>query len=133
MGAGVRPRQRHRRLPVPHPARSSAGGVRYAVTTGGSGAIPRIDAANPLPTGAWTHVAVTQAGDLGVLYVDGSEVARNTALTLLPASLGSTAQNRIGRSQYANDPYLDGAVDGFRLHGRALGAAEVADLHATGR
>ncbi|MDU0287938.1 beta-L-arabinofuranosidase domain-containing protein [Saccharothrix longispora] len=113
--------------------RSSAGGVRYAVTTGGSGAEQRIDAANPLPTGAWTHVAVTQAGDLGVLYVNGAEVARNTALTLRPASLGSTAQNRIGRSQYANDPYLDGAVDGFRLHGRALSAAEVADLHATGR
>ncbi|XVS62342.1 beta-L-arabinofuranosidase domain-containing protein [Actinosynnema sp. CA-299493] len=113
--------------------RSSAGGARFAITTGGSGAEQRVDAPSPLPSGAWTHVAVTQTGNLGVLYVNGVEVARNTALTVRPAALGSTTQNWIGRSQYAGDPYLDGAVDGFRVHGRALTAAEVADLHATGR
>ena len=36
-------------------------------------------------------------------------------------------------SQYAGDPYLDGAVDGFRVYSRALSATEVADLHATGQ
>ncbi|MEU4765195.1 beta-L-arabinofuranosidase domain-containing protein [Actinosynnema sp. NPDC023794] len=113
--------------------RGSAGGVRFAITTGGASAEQRIDAASPLPAGAWTHVAVTQTGNLGVLYVNGVEAARNTALTVRPSALGSTTQNWIGRSQYAGDPYLDGAVDGFRVHGRALTAAEVADLHATGR
>ena len=72
---------------------------------------------------------MTQNGDFGVLYVNGAEVARNSALTLRP---GSTTQNWIGRSQYAGDPYLDGAVDSFRVHGRALTAAEVANLHSTG-
>ena len=81
----------------------------------------------------WTHVAVTHAGNLGVLYVNGVEVARNTALTLRPAALGTTTQNWIGRSQYAGDPYLDGAVDGFRVYSRALTAAEIAQLHSTGR
>ncbi|NUT48528.1 MAG: hypothetical protein HOV94_14650, partial [Saccharothrix sp.] len=61
------------------------------------------------------------------------EAARNTALTVRPSALGSTTQNWIGRSQYSGDPYLDGAVDGFRVYGRALTATEVADLHATGR
>jgi DUF1680 family protein len=113
--------------------RSSAGGLRFAITTGGAGAEQRIDAPAPLPSGAWTHVAVTQVGNVGVLYVNGVETARNTALTLRPSALGSTTQNWIGRSQYAGDPYLDGAVDGFRVYGRALTASEVADLHTTGR
>ncbi|MDQ7906080.1 glycoside hydrolase family 127 protein [Phytohabitans sp. ZYX-F-186] len=113
--------------------RSSAGTARFAITTSGSGGEQRINAPAALPTGAWTHVAVTLSGGLGVLYLNGAEVARNAALTLRPADLGSTTQNWIGRSQYGGDPYLDGAVDGFRLYSRALTAAEVADLHATGQ
>lgn len=113
--------------------RSGAGTARFAITTGGAGAEQRIDAPAALPVGAWTHVAVTQVGDLGVLYVNGAEVARNAGLTLRPAGLGSTTQNWIGRSQYAGDPYLDAAVDSLRLYSRALTAAEVADLHATGQ
>ncbi|MCP2246541.1 glycoside hydrolase family 127 protein [Lentzea aerocolonigenes] len=109
--------------------RSSAGGARFAVTTGGAGAEQQINAPAALPQGVWTHVAVTQSGDLGVLYVNGAEVARNAALTLRP---GNTTQNWIGRSQYDNDPFLDGAVDSFRIYGRALTAAEVANLHSTG-
>ncbi len=131
MGADLRLRQRDELLPVPDPG-SSAGGLRYAITTGGAGAEQRIDASAPLPTGVWTHVAVTQNGQLGVLYVNGAEVARNGAMSLSPAALGSTTQNWIGRSQYSGDPALDGAVDSFRVHGRALTAAEVANLHSTG-
>jgi len=59
-------------------------------------------------------------------------VARNTALTVRPSSMGSTTQNWIGRSQYSGDGYLDGAVDSFRVYSRALSAAEVADLFNTG-
>ncbi|MCS7475408.1 beta-L-arabinofuranosidase domain-containing protein [Umezawaea endophytica] len=112
--------------------RSSAGGARFAITASGAAGEQRIDAASPLPVGVWTHVAVTQQGDLGVLHVNGAEVARNTALTVRPAALGGTGQNWIGRSQYTGDPSLDGAVDGFRVYARALTAAEVADLHTTG-
>ncbi len=107
----------------------SAGGLRFAITTNGAGSEQQINAPAPLPQGVWTHVAVTQNGDLGVLYVNGDEVARNTALT---ARIGSTTDNWIGRSQYTNDPYLDGAVDSFRVYGRALTAAEVENLHSTG-
>ncbi|MDI6105742.1 glycoside hydrolase family 127 protein [Actinoplanes sp. NEAU-A12] len=113
--------------------RSGSGTARYAITSGGAGAEQRIDAPAALPAGAWTHVAVTHTGNLGVLYVNGSEVARNTALTVRPSALGVTGQNWIGRSQYAGDPYLAAAVDSFRVHGRALSAAEIAQLHATGQ
>lgn len=113
--------------------RSAAGTVRYAITTGGAGAEQRMDAPAALPVGAWTHLAVTQTGNLGVLYVNGVEAARTTALSLRPASLGSTGQNWIGRSQYGGDPYLDAAVDSFRIYSRALTASEVANLHTTGQ
>jgi DUF1680 family protein len=112
-------------------ARSGTGTARFAITATGAGGEQRIDAPAALPAGAWTHVAVTRNANLGVLYVNGAEVARNTALTLSPANLGATTQNWVGRSQYA-DPYLDGAVDSMRLYSRALTAAEVADLASTG-
>ncbi|GIF18422.1 DUF1680 family protein [Actinoplanes tereljensis] len=108
--------------------RSSAGTARFAITTAGSGGEQRIDAPAALPAGVWTHVAVTRSGGLGVLYVNGAEVARNAALTATPAS---TTQNWLGRSQYA-DPYLDGALDNVRLYHRALSAAEVAGLYTSG-
>ncbi|GAA3220371.1 beta-L-arabinofuranosidase domain-containing protein [Dactylosporangium siamense] len=112
-------------------ARSGSGTARFAITATGAGGEQRIDAPAALPAGAWTHVAVTRNGNLGVLYVNGAEVARNTALTTSPANLGSTTQNWVGRSQYA-DPYLDGAVDSLRIYSRALTATEVADFASNG-
>ncbi len=110
--------------------RSDAGTARFAITSGGAGAEQRINAPSALPTGVWTHVAVTLSGSAGVLYVNGTEVARNSALTLRPGDLGSTTQNWIGRSQYAADPYLNAAVDDLRLYSRALSATEIAQLAA---
>ncbi|GAA2338448.1 glycoside hydrolase family 127 protein [Dactylosporangium salmoneum] len=111
--------------------RSSGGTARFAITTGGSGGEQRIDAPAALPAGAWTHVAVTRSGNLGILYVNGAEVARNSALTLGPGSLGNTTQNWLGRSQYA-DPYLTGALDSVRLYSRALSASEVSGFFTSG-
>ncbi len=98
--------------------------VRFAITTGGAGAEQRISGSASLPTGVWKHVAVTLRGTVGILYVDGVEVGRNSAMTLRPSSLGSTTANYLGRSQYA-DPYLAGQLDDFRIYGRALSASEL--------
>ena len=102
-------------------------GIRFAITTGGSGGEQQINGSSALVTGAWKHVAVTLSGNTGILYVDGVEVARNSGMTLKPSSLGSTTQNYIGKSQYA-DPYLDGLVDDFQIYNRALSASEVQTL-----
>ncbi len=111
--------------------RSGSGTARFAITTSGAGGEQQINAPAALATGSWVHVAVTLSGGVGILYVNGAEVARNSAMTLTPASLGSTTQNRIGRSQYA-DPYLDGAVDSFRVYSRVLTASEISTLYSTG-
>lgn len=110
------------------PSAGDGGPLRFAITTGGNGAEQRINAASPLPAGTWKHVAVTLAGSTGILYVDGAEVGRNSAMTLRPSSLGATTRNWIGRSQYAADAFLDGQVDDVRVYPRALGATEIRAL-----
>jgi endoglucanase len=102
--------------------------VRFAITTG-SGE-QQINGTAAFSTGAWTHVAVALTGSTGILYVNGTEVGRNSTITLTPSSLGATTQNYIGKSQYS-DPYLNGRVDDFRIYSAALSPAEVAALANT--
>jgi DUF1680 family protein len=109
--------------------RSSSGNLRFAITTNGSGSEQQINSARGLETSAWKHVAVTLSGNVGILYVDGSEVARNDDMTLKPSNLGYTAANTIGKSQYAGDPYLNGQIDDFRIYNRPLSAEEISGLY----
>jgi hypothetical protein len=85
--------------------------------------------AAPLPIGSWQHVAVARAGASISVYLNGSWVATGPmGAGTLPGSAAS-ASNWIGRSHWA-DPYLDGAIDDFRIYNRALGNAEIASLAA---
>lgn len=107
--------------------RSDSGTLRFAITAGGGGAEQRVNA-DPLPVDRWVHVALTYGAGTAVLYVDGTEAGRNTAVTVEPRHFGNHIRAAyIGRSQYA-DPYLKAAVDDFRVYGRALGQAEVSAL-----
>lgn len=86
--------------------------------------------ARALTRSVWKHVTYTQTGSTGVLYEDGVEVARNTALTLTPASIGSgtTTANHIGKSVYPGDRLFKGRMRDFRVHDRALAPPEVEQL-----
>ena len=84
-----------------------------------------------LTTGVWHHVAVTRNGTTGILYQNGVAVGTNNSLTIKPSNLGITANNYLGKSQWA-DPYLNGQLDEFRIHGVALSASEIAASYALG-
>jgi uncharacterized caspase-like protein len=104
-------------------------GLRFAITKGSGQAEQKIDTQKAIPSGKWTHVAVTLAGNLAVLYLDGKEVKRIDSVKIDPTSIQST-NNFLGRSQYSNDPYLNGALDDFRIYGKALNAQEIAAICA---
>jgi uncharacterized protein len=52
-------------------AHSAGGGPRFAITTSGSAGEQRVDATTQLATDTWAHVAITKAGNVGTIYVDG--------------------------------------------------------------
>ncbi|MFI8189418.1 beta-L-arabinofuranosidase domain-containing protein [Streptomyces sp. NPDC085946] len=109
-------------------ARTAAGVPRFAVTTSGPGGEQGLDGTAPLPLHAWSHLAVTLADGTGTLYVDGTPVARNDAMTLTPAALGTLADHWLGRSHFASDPVFAGAVEEVDVYGRALTAGEIRAL-----
>jgi len=113
------------------PQSGGSGPMRFAITTGGSGAEQHIDSSSTLSTGVRHQVAVTLSGSTGVMYLDGSPVGTNSSMTLNPMMMGITANNYLGKSQYS-DPYLNGSLDEFRIYKRALTAAEVAQVYLAG-
>jgi hypothetical protein len=102
--------------------------VRFAITTSGPGGEQQINGTGLLPLNTWSLVTVTVSGTTGTLYVNGTPVGTNPDITITPASLGTTTQDWIGRSEYAGDPYLDASVDDFNIYNSALSAAQVATL-----
>jgi len=102
----------------------NANKLRFAIRTPTVGE-EGINSASTTPLGDWAHVAVVLSGSVGRLYLNGVQVGVNNAMTLTPSSLGSTTQNYLGKSQW-NDPYLNAAIDDFRIYSRAMTAEEVA-------
>lgn len=108
--------------------RSGDNTLRFAITNSSWASEQQLNAAQ-LPTGQWVHVAVTIAGTTGRLYVNGSLVNTNSAMTLDPASLNA-GLNYLGKSQFA-DPLFNGQIDDFRVYHEALSATSVAQLART--
>lgn len=102
--------------------------VHFAITTNGSYGEYRLDGTAALPTGQWTHVAVTLSGTTLTLYVNGAAANSLSNVPFAPWRIGPTAQNWIGRSQFPADPYFNGLVDEFRIYRGALSASRVAAL-----
>jgi hypothetical protein len=104
--------------------------ARFAISVSGNTHEEVIKAASSVPTLKWTHVALVLGPSGGILYFDGSPVGTNTSMKLRPANLGATVNNYIGRSEFSQDPYLDGDIDEFRIYNRALSPEEIRALAA---
>ena len=113
------------------PASGNTGYPYFCITLNGNDGEQGLNGNSTMPTGSWQHIAVTKSGSTGIFYVNGQEVNRNTGMTLNPADMGNTTNNYIGRSQWSQDPYLNGEVDEFVVYNRALSATEVAGLGST--
>jgi len=105
--------------------------ARFGISLNGNTHEEDIIAPTEVPTLKWTHVAVVLGPSGGILYFNGVPVGSNTSMTLRPANLGHTQNNYIGRSQFSDDPYLDGDIDELRIYDRALSPEEILAL-ATG-
>jgi hypothetical protein len=112
------------------PDNGATGTLRFAITDSGNGGEQQLNGPAITP-GVWTHVAVTLAGNVGTLYVNGVEAAQNTNMTLHPTNLGVTTQNYLGKSQFP-DPAYAGSIDDFRIYSKALSAAQILQLAAPG-
>jgi DUF1680 family protein len=102
---------------------------RFAITTTGANGEQRLDATKALPLDTWTHIAITRAGSMATLYIDGQPVASNPNMTLSPADLGETT-GWLGRCQFPqrNVSYLNAQLDEFQIYDRALTQDEVRSL-----
>jgi autotransporter-associated beta strand protein len=97
--------------------------MRYAIKNNNS-AEQQLSVNRLLPLNTWLHIAITQSGNTGKMYLDGVLVATNTNMTLRPSSMGNTPFNYFGKSQY-NDPLFKGLIDEFKMFNRALTADEI--------
>jgi hypothetical protein len=107
--------------------RASNGKTRFAISTVYN-YNQQVVEGPALPTGQWVHVAVTLSDEVATLYINGIEAGRNTGFFLQPLQLGETQQSFIGRSQFGNDPYLNGKVDDFRIYDYALSGSAIYGL-----
>lgn len=102
----------------------SSGNGKLRCDIRANGVTQVVEGPNPVPIGAWTHVALTLDGSQGILYMNGLAVATNTTMNLSPLDVLAQT-NHLGHSKFVADPDFNGQIADFRVYGRALSAAEL--------
>ncbi len=101
----------------------TSGQPNFTVFRGGVG--QGITSSKQIPLRRWTHLAGTVRDNVGILYMDGVEVARGTMHN--PRNVQRSI-NLLGRSNWGDgDRYLDGVLDEVRIWSRALNPSELWD------
>ncbi len=98
--------------------------MKFVIKNGGAEEAVRPSTVKKPATTGWTHVAITLADGVGILYMNGVEVGRNEAITIKPSDI-NPAFNYIGRSQFAADPMLKAHVQNFHVYNYALSPEEI--------
>ncbi|MBN1131691.1 MAG: T9SS type A sorting domain-containing protein [Bacteroidales bacterium] len=90
-----------------------------------------VSLSRPSLRGNWHHLAYTQNGNTGTVYIDGVAITSGTvtnrpSVSLVEEGVMGTLFNWLGRSCYRSDAYLRYTlVYDFRIYGRALSGAEI--------
>ena len=104
---------------------AGGGGLHFGIF-GATGSDTRaVEGPSALPTRRWVHVAYTQKGTTGRIYVDGVEVGSGTNMTLSPRQVGDQV-TFLGRNW--GHPAFNGRLQDFRIYAGALSAAEIRAL-----
>jgi hypothetical protein len=101
------------------------GPTRVSITAG-PGLRTDLDASTAT-LGGWQDVAVVLTPDELQLYRYGRLEGSVSPLCVL-SDLGETTNNWLGRSQYPEHPYFNGAFDDVRIYNRALLEEEIRDI-----
>lgn len=111
-------------------ASDSSGQAKFSIVNGGA---EQTLVANALPTGTWSHIAVTLNGATGVLYVNGSSVASGS-ITLRPDQLlaantsTGTQHNYLARAEGSAMPMFQGSLDDAQFYSSALTSTQITAL-----
>jgi hypothetical protein len=95
--------------------------LRFRLKAGGT-TTTLIASSGSLPLNTWYHVAATYDGAMMRLYLDGVEVGAIQKTGTLATS--AAVPVNIGRNPDGSNP-MHGAIDDFRVYGRALSASEI--------
>jgi hypothetical protein len=109
------------------PKDGTTGNLRWTISDGTT--TQYLNGTGPLQSNVWTHVAITLAANTGTLFVNGTAVDINAAITIDPDQLHAPLMadwNFIGRGNSGN--YFAGRIDEFKVYNKTLSAAEVAAL-----
>lgn len=107
------------------------GHAKFSIANGG--ADQTLTGASALPTGVWSHVAITLDGTTGTLYVNGTAAA-TAAISIAPdqllaANTTTAAQhNYLARAEGSVMPMFRGALDDVQFFSRALAATDIAAM-----
>jgi len=103
---------------------------RYAITSVRYETEQAAETGADVAKGKWVHMAYTQTGTIGKLYIDGVLKSTNPAVDLIPSSLGATAYNMLAKPSYNGDKFLsDSQISDFRVYNRAISSDEVLMLN----
>jgi hypothetical protein len=84
---------------------------------------------NELTKGFWWYVTMVHDGKDDIIYIDGKEANRKPA----PGTLNSTARPfGMGSNPIEGKQYFIGALDEVKIYNKALTAAEIEKLYASG-
>jgi hypothetical protein len=107
------------------PQAGGGGVLQFGIFGATGNDLRAVEGPSVMPTRRWVHVAYTQKGTTGRIYVDGVEVASADHMTLSPRQVGDQV-TFLGRNW--GHPSFNGRLQDFRIHAGALSAGEIAAL-----